>query len=123
MRVVRDFINGLANPRLFFILSVAALLLIIWKREQFASKAVGYGLLGFLALFLVFGYFDPNFQLIILKPDNVPIVGLIFLIVFFTWYSIRQASSTTSVSRAGKDRWKSRSRIACGCGPIWSTRN
>src|SRR5213593_3499981 len=105
MRVVRDFINGLANPRLFFILSVAALLLIIWKREQFASKAVGYGLLGFLALFLVFGYFDPNFQLIILKPDNVPIVGLIFLIVFFTWYSIRQGVINDQ-------------RIARGEGPV-----
>ena len=105
MRLVRDFINGLANPRLFFLVSVAALLLIIWKREQFASKAVGYGLLGFLALFLVLGYFDANFQLIILKPDNVPIVGLIFLIVFFTWYSIRQGVINDQ-------------RIARGEGPI-----
>src|SRR3989441_309291 len=105
MRLVRDFINGLANPRLFFLVSVAALLLIIWKREQFASKAVGYGLLGFLALFLVLGYFDANFQLIILKPDNVPIVGLIFLIVFFTWYSIRQGVLNDQ-------------RIARGEGPI-----
>ena len=105
MRLVRDFINGLANPRLFFLVSVAALLLIIWKREQFASKAVGYGLLGFLALFLVLGYFDANFQLIILKPDNVPIVGLIFLIVFFTWYSIRQGVINDQ-------------RIARGEGPV-----
>src|SRR2546425_7251702 len=105
MRLVRDFINGLANPRLFFLVSVAALLLIIWKRERFASKAVGYGLLGFLALFLVLGYFDANFQLIILKPDNVPIVGLIFLIVFCTWYSIRQGVINDQ-------------RIARGEGPI-----
>ena len=39
------------------------------------------------------------------KPDNVPIVGLIFLLVFFTWYSIREAVLN--------DR-----RIAAGQGPI-----
>ncbi len=44
----------------------------------------------FLSLFFLFGAFDPNFRLIITKPDNVPIVGLIFLLIFFTWYSMRQ---------------------------------
>ncbi len=39
------------------------------------------------------------------KPDNVPIVGLIFLLVFFTWYSLREA--------VFNDR-----RIAAGQGPI-----
>jgi len=105
MQLLKGAINSLANPRLFFLMSVAGLIFMIWKREVFSQKAVGYGLLGFLALFLVFGYFDPNFQLIILKPDNVPIVGLIFLIVFFTWYSIRQGVLNDQ-------------RIARGEGPI-----
>ena len=30
-------------------------------------------------------------MLIIAKPDNVPIVALIFLVMFFTWYSMREA--------------------------------
>ena len=105
MQFIKNIINSLADPRLFFLMSVAALVLMIWKREAFSQKAVGYGLLGFLALFLLFGYFDPNFQLIILKPDNVPIVGLIFLIVFFTWYSIRQGVINDQ-------------RIARGDGPV-----
>ena len=29
----------------------------------------------------------PELPLIVTKPDNVPIVGLIFLLVFFVWYS------------------------------------
>ena len=61
----------------------------VWKREVFTSKAVGYGVLIFLTLFFALGGLDPNFQLIVTKPDNVPIVGLIFLLVFFTWYSMR----------------------------------
>ena len=63
----------------------------VWKREIFTSKAVGYGVLVFLTLFFGLGGLDPNFQLIVTKPDNVPIVGLIFLLVFFTWYSMREA--------------------------------
>src|SRR5919109_1586601 len=105
MQLIKDFFNSLADPRLFFLMSLAALVFMIWKRELFAQRAVGYGVLGFLALFLVFGYFDPNFQLIILKPDNVPIVGLIFLIVFFTWFAIREGVLNDQ-------------RIARGEGPI-----
>ena len=102
---IKGFFNLLANPRLFFILAVVSLILMVWKREKIASNTVGYGMLGVLAAFFLFGTFDPNFRLIITKPDNVPIVGLIFLLVFFTWYSIREAVLN--------DR-----RIAAGQGPI-----
>ena len=77
----------------------------VWKRESIASNTVGYSLLGLLTVFFIFGTFDPNFRLIVTKPDNVPIVGLIFLLVFFVWYSIREGVLN--------DR-----RIAAGKGPI-----
>ena len=105
MGAIKGFFNTLADPRLFFILACVGLVLMVWKREQIASNAVGYGLLGLLAAFFLFGAFDPNFRLIMMKPDNVPIVGLIFLLVFFTWFSIREAVLN--------DR-----RIAAGQGPI-----
>ena len=105
MELIKGFFNVLANPRLYFCLMVLALVLMVWKREVFISKAVGYGLLIFLTLFFFLGGLDPNFQLIITKPDNVPIVGLIFLLVFFTWYSMRQAVLNDQ-------------RIAKGEGPI-----
>ena len=81
MGFVKGIFNAVADPRLFFLLAVLALVVLVWKREAVASNAVGYGLLGVLALFFVFGTFDPNFRLIVTKPDNVPIVGLIFLLV------------------------------------------
>jgi len=34
---------------------------------------------------------DPNFFLIAAKPDNVPIVAMIFLLAFFTWFALRKA--------------------------------
>ena len=91
MELIKGFINTLADPRLFFILACLSLVVLVWKREAIAANAVGYGLLGLLAVFFIFGAFDPNFRLIMTKPDNVPIVGLIFLLVFFTWYSMREA--------------------------------
>jgi hypothetical protein len=105
MGFIKGIFNAVADPRLFFVLACAALVVVVWKREAIASNAVGYGLLGFLGLFFAFGTFDPNFRLIVTKPDNVPIVGLIFLLVFFVWYSIREA--------VVNDR-----RIAAGAGPI-----
>ncbi len=105
MGFIKGIINALTAPQLFFGLAVVALFLVIWKREKVASNAVGFGTLGLLLVFFVFGTFDPNFRLIVTKPDNVPIVGLIFLLVFFVWYSIREAVLN--------DR-----RITAGVGPI-----
>jgi hypothetical protein len=105
MGLIKGVINAVADPRLFFLLALASLGVIVWKREQLASKAAGYGLLGGLTAFFIFGTFDANFRLIVTKPDNVPIVGLIFLLVFFVWYSLREAVLN--------DR-----RIAGGKGPI-----
>jgi hypothetical protein len=34
---------------------------------------------------------DENFASIVMKPDNVPIVGLVFLLAFFTWLATKQA--------------------------------
>ena len=105
MGAVKGFFNALADPRLFFILALVSLVLMVWKREQVASNRIGYGMLSVLGIFFVFGAFDPNFRLIMTKPDNVPIIGLIFLLIFLTWFSMREAVLN--------DR-----RISAGEGPI-----
>jgi hypothetical protein len=105
MGLIKGLINAVADPRLFFLLAVAALVVMVWKRELVAQNTFGYGLLALLGIFFIFGTFDPNFRLIVTKPDNVPIVGLIFLLVFFVWYSVREAVLN--------DR-----RILAGQGPI-----
>ncbi len=105
MGFIKGLINAVADPRLFFLLAVGALAFVVWKREKIAATVVGYSVLGLLSVFFMFGTFDPNFRLIVTKPDNVPIVGLIFLLVFFVWYSLREAVLN--------DR-----RIAAGQGPI-----
>ena len=103
MDAIKGLFNLVADPRLFFILSVIALVFIVWKREAFAKDSVGYGLMAFLAVFFGFGLMDENFVLIIGKPDNVPIVALIFGVIFFTWYSIREGVRNDQRVEAGED--------------------
>src|SRR5215471_15646908 len=105
MGFVKGIFNYILDPKKFFVIAIAALAVALWKREKIVSNAVGYGVLGALLAFFAFGTFDSNFRLIVTKPDNVPIVGLIFLLVFFVWYSIREAVLN--------DR-----RIAGGKGPV-----
>jgi hypothetical protein len=100
--LVKGIVNALADPRLFFILAVAALFFVLWNRERIASNAVGYGVLGTLLAFFAIGSLDRNFRLIVTKPDNVPIVGLIFLLVFFVWYAIREGVLNDRRIAAGK---------------------
>ena len=44
---------------------------------------------------------DKNFQAIVTKPDNVPIVGLVFLLGFFTWLATAKAVKNDDRIRQG----------------------
>jgi len=71
MGFIKGFINYLLDPTKYFFLAIAVLFLALWKREKIASNTVGYGVLGALGAFFIFGTFDPNFRLIVTKPDKV----------------------------------------------------
>jgi hypothetical protein len=44
---------------------------------------------------------EPNFAAIVTKPDNVPIVGLVFLLGFFTWVATAQAVKNDDRDKEG----------------------
>ena len=65
---------------------------------------------------------DPNFRIIVTKPDNVPIVGLIFLVGFFTWLALHQGFANDRRIEEGKlPAEKETPAIRSGSGPIWFT--
>ncbi|MBI4558619.1 MAG: cytochrome C [Candidatus Hydrogenedentes bacterium] len=45
---------------------------------------------------------DANFQTIVLKPDNVPIVALVYLTLFFLWFTQKQARDNDHRILAGQ---------------------
>ena len=43
-----------------------------------------------------------HFLEILTKPDNIPIVGMLFLVLFFTWIGLRQAFKNDKLIEEGK---------------------
>jgi hypothetical protein len=87
---LKAFINFLADPKIFLTLaSIAFLASLKYKGFWKPKVALALGVLG--ALFLAVSMLDPNFALIVKKPDNIPIVAMLFLVGFFLWLSMHQA--------------------------------
>jgi len=40
---------------------------------------------------------------ILLKPDNIPIAGMLVLVLFFTWVGFRQALRNDSLIEQGRE--------------------
>jgi hypothetical protein len=44
-----------------------------------------------------------NFLAILTKPDNIPIVGMLILVIFFSWIGLRQAFRNDKLVEQGKE--------------------
>ena len=51
----------------------------------------GIALMVLTTLFFIMGYTDPEFSIILNKPDNFPIVLMIYSMLFVTWYAMKKA--------------------------------
>jgi len=101
---VKAVVNFLSAPQYLVTASLILLVAGIHWRPLWTKKG-GVFLFGSLALAIGLSYLDPNFNLVATKPDNVPIVGMIFLVGFFVWFAMSQA-------------WENDRRIAAGLPPI-----
>ncbi len=88
---VKDAVNSLSGPVTFFGLSVSLFAVMIAFRKFLVQPTVGWILLNFAILFLALSMTDYDFRQIVGKPDNVPIVGMLFIVGFFTWLSFARA--------------------------------
>ncbi len=88
---IKDGFNAASNPVTFFGLSTALFIAIIWFREFLVKPTVGWVLLNFACLYLALSMTDYDFRQIVGKPDNVPIVAMLFIVGFFTWLAFQRA--------------------------------
>ena len=90
VNALKDAINFATKPEIF--ISLAAVLF-LWALNRRAIWRPKVALAGFAlgALFVGVSMLDPNFLLIVKKPDNIPIVAMLFLVGFFLWLSMYQA--------------------------------
>ncbi len=113
---LKTAINWLSAPPRFFTLTVGAFLVLIfpgelgpaWLRRLTRPVAsvyrarVGGILFAVVGILFLFSCLDPNFALIVLKPDNVPIAGMIFLVAFFVWFALKEGRRNDALRTAGQ---------------------
>jgi len=102
MEVFKNLVNWASGPTVLFTLATLAFFLSL-KYTQVWSKKIAYVLFGGMTAFYVLSMFDPNFWLIVAKPDNVPITFMLFLVAFFTWYSLYQGVENDKRVAAGEE--------------------
>jgi len=95
-------INFLSDPPILFtVLLIVLYLSFRYPKVFWSGKSmiiVGVSSMLFFGLSLL----NANFKLIVTKPDNIPIVGLIFIIFFFTWLAMWQAVRNDERIEEGK---------------------
>ena len=87
----RNLVDRLMGPLVVMLGSMIALGILYRFRAFFTRPPVAWAAFNLSLLCLGFSLPDPDFAALVLKPDNVPIVGLIYLLAFFTWLAARQA--------------------------------
>ena len=103
VQFLESVVNFLCKPQIFVPLMAVALFTALYTKWLWTPKG-GFVLILSVSLFFLVSYFDPNFKKVASAPDNVPIVGMIFIILFYLWYAMHQAKNNDD-------------RIARGLGP------
>src|SRR5687768_1671583 len=98
---LKGLINSLTAPALFITLaSILFFVTINWRAFWRGKVALALGIAG--AIFLALSMLDQDFLLIVKKPDNIPIVAMLFLVGFFLWLSLHQAHENDARIAAGQ---------------------
>jgi hypothetical protein len=79
------------SPTWYTIGLLGGLLGMFLARRFFVQPTVAWLMLNLSLWFMGASLTDPNFVKIVSKPDNVPIVGMVYLLGFFTWLSAYRA--------------------------------
>ena len=89
--LIENAANWLAEPTRYTIWTTLLLVLVL-KFRKIAISPVLFGAMSVgMVAFFVFAWPDPDFNTIITKPDNVPIIILLATVLFFSWLSLRRA--------------------------------
>ncbi len=88
---VRSVVNALSGPVLYTLGTTVLLVVLFVFRKFFVQPMVAWTIFNAMLLLMGLSMADENFAAIVMKPDNVPIVGLVFLLAFFTWVATKQA--------------------------------
>jgi len=98
---VQAFVNRHTGPVVYSVGTTLLLVIFFLGRRFFVQPPVAWMILNLALLVLGLSMTNVNFFAIVAKPDNVPIVALVFLLGFFTWLATYQAVRNDDRARHG----------------------
>lgn len=104
MHFITDTINTLCRPALLFTFACVLFYMTLYHwRDRFAKKSTLYFVIYSMAVFTFVSMLNKTFRDVVTKPDNVPIVLMLFLLVFFCWLWMNKAVTNDRLIDAGQD--------------------
>ncbi|MFV2066527.1 MAG: hypothetical protein ACC645_06065 [Pirellulales bacterium] len=88
---IQSFVNDHTGPVVYSVGTTLLLVVLFLGRKFFVQPPVAWAMLNLALLTLGLSMTNKDFFAIVAKPDNVPIVALVFLLGFFTWLGTSQA--------------------------------
>ena len=83
--------KNISKAAVYTLGTLAVLVVMFVARRFFAHPLVAWLMLIGSLLFMGMSMTDPEFAAIVTKPDNVPIVGMVYLLGYFTWLATWKA--------------------------------
>lgn len=103
METIKHVINTLFAPQYLVTLVIIGLFLFYrYRRLVTQNKLVAYSILAAPVVFFAVSTLDANFWVQFKRPDNVPIAGMILLVLFFTWLALKKAVENDDRIRDGR---------------------
>ena len=87
----KQAINAVSSPVTIFTAAVATFALFMSFPRTFTAPKVAIPIAMVFLAFFGIGLTDDHFRHIVGTPDNVPIVGMLFIFAYFTWFAMRKA--------------------------------
>jgi len=100
--LVRDVLDALMNPVFYSVGTLVVLVILFIGRKFFVKPVVAWLAFNLSLLFMGLSMTDPDFAAIVMKPDNVPIVAMVFLLAFFTWLAAHRAVANDERTARGE---------------------
>ncbi len=91
MEAFKHLIDSVSSPVTIFTFATVLFVLFVTFPRVATSTPVSLAVLAAALGFFGIGMADDHFRSIVTLPDNVPIVGMMVVFGFFTWYAMRKA--------------------------------
>ena len=115
IEILKAAINWISQPVCFVTLATVMLFAMLKWKGWVRPRPFMVIFFGFAAFYVV-SCLDPNFRTIVVKADNLPIAGMLFLVIFFMWLALKQAFDNDQRLKEGKgpgEAEESKDKLLC----------